>query len=113
MCVYIWDTTSAFTLPATSPALNRETATLLEAEKSKRRDLFNTMKRIFVGSAVAYSSKEAAIAAEDSTAGRIVDIEVANLDGESGKVGKIRIQLRPEWAPRGVARFEVRFWRRL
>ena len=39
--------------------------------------------------------------------GRIVEMEVSNLDGEEGKTGIVRIQLRADWAPLGVARFEV------
>ena len=38
---------------------------------------------------------------------RVVQIEVANLGGVPGKFGTFKIQLRPEWAPRGARRFEV------
>jgi len=45
------------------------------------------------------------VLAEDvSEPGKIVEIEVKNLDGGSG--GTIKIQMKPDWAPRGVARFE-------
>jgi hypothetical protein len=40
--------------------------------------------------------------------GRIVSFEIQNLNGIDGKTGNIKIQLAPAWAPRGVARFEVR-----
>jgi hypothetical protein len=40
--------------------------------------------------------------------GSIVELQVANLDGVEGRTGTIKIQLRPDWAPRGVQRFEVR-----
>lgn len=38
---------------------------------------------------------------------RVVQMEVANLGGVPGRKGTFKIQLRPEWAPRGARRFEV------
>ena len=46
--------------------------------------------------------------AEDDVSGRIVTFQVSNLGGEEGKTGTFKIQMAPAWAPRGVARFEVR-----
>jgi hypothetical protein len=40
--------------------------------------------------------------------GSIIELQVANLDGVEGRTGTIKIQMRPDWAPRGVQRFEVR-----
>jgi hypothetical protein len=86
-------------------------STALQAVRgSRRRDFFDAAKRVFLGAgAVAALGKETTppAFAEDSTAGKIVALQVANIDGEPGKTGTLRIQLRPEWAPRGVARFEV------
>lgn len=42
--------------------------------------------------------------ADDSLSGKIVQFQVTNLD--DGSAGTIKIQLEPEWAPKGVARFE-------
>jgi hypothetical protein len=42
-----------------------------------------------------------------ATLGRMVQVEVANLNGIEGNRGTFKIQLRPEWAPRGARRFEV------
>ncbi|KAI2493536.1 peptidyl-prolyl cis-trans isomerase [Fragilaria crotonensis] len=42
--------------------------------------------------------------ADDNLSGKIVQFQVANLD--DGSSGTIKIQLEPDWAPKGVARFE-------
>jgi hypothetical protein len=88
----------------------RKFSTALEAQKdSPRRDFVNTLKRVVLGAGTAAALKNNAPAfAEEATTGRIVEMQVANLGGEEGKTGTVRIQLRPEWAPRGVSRFEVR-----
>ena len=49
----------------------------------------------------------------NAEAGRIVELTINNVDGEEGKTGSIKIQLQPDWAPRGVARFEVRWLTRM
>jgi hypothetical protein len=86
-------------------------STALQAEKApRRRDFFDAVKRVFVGAgtAAALNKKTTRPAfAEDSVAGRIVEVKVANVGGELGGEGTVRIQLRPDWAPRGVSRFEV------
>jgi len=46
-----------------------------------------------------------------SSQGRVVQLEIANLEGEEGNTGVVKIKLQPEWAPRGVKRFEVRLHR--
>lgn len=93
--------------------------TSLQAERgSRRRELFAGVRRIFVGAgtaAVAFrGSKTLPVFAEDnntSDAGNTIEIQVANLDGNSDISGTIKILMKPDWAPRGVARFEVRVWR--
>ena len=46
--------------------------------------------------------------------GRLIEFTLANLDGEEGRMGTIKIQTHPEWAPLGVERFhelvETGFW---
>jgi hypothetical protein len=44
----------------------------------------------------------------DAVNGRIVTFEVQNLNGVDGQTGTVKVQMAPTWAPRGVARFEVR-----
>lgn len=79
-----------------------------ESNDQERRGFFASVKKLF-GASVLVSSlggKPVPALAEDASAsGNIVEIEVKNLDG--GSAGTIKIQMKPEWAPRGVARFEV------
>jgi hypothetical protein len=77
---------------------------------SRRREVFGNLKKaIFAGAGVASVFKRQAVYAEENaTKGRIVEFQVNNLDGEAGKSGTFKVQLIPEWSPRGVARFEVR-----
>jgi hypothetical protein len=90
-----------------------------ELHASKRREVFGKLKRVlFAGSiATAFKSREPAFA-EDATpspvTGKVVVMEIGNVDGEEGKTGTVKIQLHPEWAPKGVQRFEqlteAKFW---
>jgi hypothetical protein len=80
----------------------------------KRREVVGSWlrKALVVGfgySTVSTTGKSSATAAvDDAVNGRIVSFQVQNLNGIDGKTGNIKIQLAPAWAPRGVARFEVR-----
>jgi len=78
-----------------------------ETNDQERRGFFSSVKSLF-GASVLVSGlggKSLPAFAEDtSTPGKIVEIEVKNLDG--GSAGTIKIQMKPDWAPRGVARFE-------
>ena len=96
------------------------TTTSLFAEKSndpQRRDLFGWFVRrattLSAATAVLGRKPNPASAAEvpDPT-GRVIELTLQNLEGQEGNSGSIKIQLDPEWAPRGVERFEVRsqFW---
>lgn len=42
------------------------------------------------------------------TDGRVIELQIANLDGVEGSTGVVKIELKKDWAPRGVKRFEVR-----
>lgn len=96
------------------PCTPRSTTMLLAEEPArspKRRSVLGNMKRAVVGAAtfVAFRQKPAPALAEDIMAspGRVVQLEMANLDGVEGNTGIVKIKLQPEWAPRGVKRFEV------
>lgn len=75
-----------------------------------RRDVFNFLQRIVLGGAALTTIRpfddDVAFADDEVSSGRIVEFQVNNLDGVEGNTGTFKIQLRPEWAPRGVARFE-------
>jgi hypothetical protein len=70
------------------------------------------MKKTLVGAATlaAFRQKPAPVLAEDimQSPGRVVQLEIANLEGVEGNIGIVKIKLQSEWAPRGVKRFEVR-----
>ena len=61
------------------------------------------------------SSSSSTTTTTSTTPGRIVELQVANLQGNADQTGTIRIQLEPTWAPRGVERFEdltaAHFWK--
>jgi len=83
------------------------TTTSLNAEKtSRRREFFRGVRRLVFGAAVATTLPMPTLAADDATAeaGRIIEFQIANLDGVDG-TGTVKIQMRPDWAPRGVQRF--------
>lgn len=94
-------------LSSTDPSIITTSSTELNAF-SKRREVFGRLKRLVFAGGIATSvfQRESALAEESPTTGRIVEFVINNVDGEVGKTGKIKIQLRPEWAPKGVARFE-------
>jgi len=78
-----------------------------ESNDQERRGFFSSVKSLF-GASVLVSGiggKSLPAFAEDtSVSGNIIEIQVNNLDG--GSAGTIKIQMKPDWAPRGVARFE-------
>lgn len=78
----------------------------------ERRGFFSTVKKFLGASAlvaVGGSKPLPAFAEETDTSpsGNIIEIKVNNIGVDSDKSGTIKIQMKPEWAPRGVARFEV------
>ncbi|KAL3942308.1 MAG: hypothetical protein SGBAC_003481 [Bacillariaceae sp.] len=80
------------------------------ARSPKRRSVLGNLKKAVVGSATlaAFRQKLPPVNAEELLAspGRTVQMEIANLDGVEGNTGIVKIKLQPEWAPRGVKRFE-------
>jgi len=91
-------------LPSTSTSLFLQQQ---ESNDQERRGFFSSVKK-FIGASVLVSGlggRTLPAFADDATAsGNIIEIEVKNLDG--GSAGTIKIQMKPDWAPRGVARFE-------
>jgi hypothetical protein len=96
----------------------------------KRREVFGWLKKAATAVTVGFGTSSALIGTKSSAAGaattavvstltdeqmaavtgRVVTFTVQNLDGDSdaSQSGTVKIQLAPSWAPRGVARFEVR-----
>lgn len=91
---------------------NGATTTTTELSAIRRRAAFSWFKKALmagVGLSTASNIADAQAAApEGDEAGKIVTMQVDNLDGEPGNTGTIKIQMQPSWAPRGVERFEVR-----
>jgi peptidyl-prolyl cis-trans isomerase A (cyclophilin A) len=92
------------------------------AMASERREVFGLARRV-IGVVTASlfntlkspSPARAAIVNDNTLVnGRTITFTVMNLGGEEGKTGTFKVQTAPEWAPRGVARFEeltdVGFW---
>lgn len=74
----------------------------------RRRDALDWLKRTLLGGAgVVASAVPPAVAADDDAVGKVVTLQINNLDGLEGQTGVVKIQLQPSWAPLGVQRFEV------
>lgn len=85
-------------------------STELGATSNRRREVFGKLKKVFFAGGLVEAIRGQPALAEEATpsppTGRVVQLQIGNVDGEEGKTGTIKIQLHPEWAPRGVARFE-------
>lgn len=111
--VFCTTTVHAFANTHHTCTLPRRKSTELSA--ARRREVFKGLRRAIFAGALFPSAfqKEAALAEEAPTNGRVVEFELAGLTTTrtgGAKSGKVKVQLRPEWAPRGVARFEVRLY---
>jgi hypothetical protein len=87
-------------------------STVLGMNKPRRSVLGWIRKAVLTTAGVSTVSKTLSSPeafADETNAGKIVEFTLNNLDGEIGKVGTVKIQLQPDWAPKGVARFEVSF----
>jgi hypothetical protein len=93
-----------FSLVATSNLLPEVHGFLQATPSTRPSALFASRREVVeIGFTAAVVGALPAIAEE----GSIVELQVANLDGVEGRTGTIKIQMRPDWAPRGVQRFEV------
>lgn len=116
MALVMVRTTKKIDAFSTGPALAqipRRSSTTLHLKDNndqERRGFFSSVKRLFGASVLVAGTgvKPLPVLADEtdtsSSGGRIVEIQVSNLDG--GESGVIKIQMKPDWAPRGVARFE-------
>lgn len=87
--------------------------TALHAMRSRRnifRNLLTATIAAFVRTAPAVADETTATAPQDAN---VILLEIQNLDGVEGSSGQVKIQMRPDWAPRGVQRFEVSMLQRI
>jgi peptidyl-prolyl cis-trans isomerase A (cyclophilin A) len=118
-------TSLGFTSTSTYTPITASTTTTLFAQESppdqedqtspRRRNIFSWVRRLLVaGVASTTLSKTGSFAgAADAeelglkpVPGKTVELQLQNLAGNTESSGKVRIELYPEWAPKGVARFE-------
>ena len=123
---------SSLPRPSTLSTTSSRRSSRTELSVFRRQEVFGGLRRIlFRGSARRRSSSSGSATLDQvettpvelvdrvdeldlPTSGRVVEFQLTNLEGIPGKTGTVRIQLCPEWAPRGVARFEdltaSQFW---
>jgi peptidyl-prolyl cis-trans isomerase A (cyclophilin A) len=135
LCVLLASSASAFTavhsptahktslgFTSASTATPTATSTSLLAQdspdqqaSSRRRGVFSWFRRVVVAGVASTtlsngSFTDAAGAATGEEVqpvpGKTVELVFQNLQGNADQSGKVRIELYPEWAPKGVARFE-------
>lgn len=95
--------TTCFTA-RTNPDEDLESSSRLSDDKVSRRDtLAAALSTATILSSVISGSK-AAVADDE---GRLIQFDVANLDGVEGNTGSFTVQTYPSWAPRGAQRFEA------
>lgn len=101
--------TNAFSVAPQIRGSSQMTTTTLHAQdpNMSRRDLSEKITAGILTTATASLLPKEAMADGEEEEGRLIQFEVANLDGIEGNTGTFTIRTKPSWAPKGVQRFEV------
>jgi hypothetical protein len=97
----------ARTTPHDDTSSYRETTGSSQLSQVSRRDTLASAISLIPATAIVSSSGSTVAVAEDNNEGRLIQFDVANLDGIEGNTGSFTIKTHPSWAPRGVQRFEA------
>ena len=94
-----------------APEENEDNSAPRSMSRRSAASRFGSLASAFAATFNGILSSPAAVSAVDEVAepeGRLIEFQVANLDGPDGaNSGTIVIKMRPDWAPKGVQRFEV------
>jgi len=93
-----------------APEENEDNSAPRSMSRRSAASRFGSLASAFAATFNGILSSPAAVSAVDEVAepeGRLIEFQVANLDGPDGaNSGTIVIKMRPDWAPKGVQRFE-------
>jgi len=96
----------ARTTPHDDTSSHAETTASSQLSQVSRRDTLASAISLIPATGIMSSFSSTVAVADDDNEGRLIQFDVANLDGIEGNTGSFTIKTHPSWAPRGVQRFE-------